>query len=148
VDDSRTELIGASIIVVILWGVAAFYTWRQVQVFKRLRQGDTSTDDRQYYRAQAVRRLVGSAVMAAMGLVLAVSYWTGAVGQHTDKNNALTILVWLAFSIQFLAVIVIAFLDVRATRRYGIGQYRQLQADRREMIEREVARMRSERDGH
>jgi hypothetical protein len=148
VDNSRTELISASIIVLILWGVAAYYAWRQVQVFKRLRQGDSSVDDRQYYGAQGVRRLVSSALMATMGAVLAASYWSGAVGQHSAKNNALTILVWIFFSILFLAVIVIAFLDVRATRRYGIRQYRQLQADRREMIEREVARMRSERDGH
>jgi len=148
VDSSRTELISASIIVLILWGVAAYYAWRQVQVFKRLGQGDSSVEDLQYYRAQGVRRLVSSALMAIMGAVLAASYWTGAVGQHSAKNSAMTILIWIFFSVLLLAVIVMAFLDVRATRRYGIRQYRQLQADRREMIEREVARMRSERDGH
>jgi hypothetical protein len=148
VDSSRTELISASIIVLILWGVAGYYARRQLQVFKRLHQGDASADDRQYYRAQGVRRLVSSGLMAIMGVVLAVSYWTGAVGQHSAKNNAMTILIWIFFSILLFAVIVMAFLDVRATRRYGIRQYRQLQADRREMIEREVARMRSERDGH
>ena len=90
--------------------------------------------------------LVMSGLM--MGMLLAASYWTGAIGLHPAKNNATTILVWIFLSSLLLAVIVIAFLDVRSTRRYGIRQYRQLQAERREMIEREVARMRSERDGH
>jgi hypothetical protein len=148
VDSSRTELIAASIIVLCLWAVAAYYAWRQVQVFKRLRQGDSSVDDLQYYRAQGVRRLVSSVLMALMGALLAASYWTGAVGPPTARNNVITILVWVFFSNLLLAVIIMAFLDVRATKRYGIRQYRQLQADRREMIEREVARMRSERDGH
>jgi uncharacterized membrane protein len=148
VDNSRTELISASIIVLSLWGIAAYYVWRQMQLFKRLRQSDSNIDDRQFYRAQGVRRLVSSALMAIMGVVLAANYWTGLTSQHPDKTNAFTILVWTFFSILFLAVIVMAFLDVRATRRYGIRQYRQLQADRREMIEREVARLRSERDGH
>ena len=147
-DDSRTELISASIIVLFLWGIAAYYAWRQMQVFRRLRQGDTSPDDRQYYHAQGMRRLVSSALMGVMGMLLAASYWTGAIGLHPAKNNATTILVWIFLSSLLLAVIVIAFLDVRSTRRYGIRQYRQLQAERREMIEREVARMRSERDGH
>lgn len=147
-DSSHTELISASSIVLVLWGVAAYYGWRQLQVFKRLRQQDANAEDRQYYRAQGVRRLVSSALMAVMGAVLAASYWTGAVGPDTARNNAVTILAWIFFSVLLLAVIIMAFLDVRATRRYGIGQYRQLQADRREMIEREVARMRSERDGH
>ncbi len=145
---SRTELVSASIIALTLWGVAAYYAWRQVQVFKRLRRGDMTADDRAYYRAQGVRRLVGSVLMVAMGMVLAASYWTRAAGPQTARNSAMTILVWTFFCTLFFAVIVLAYLDVRATRRYGIGQYRQLQADRREMIEREVARMRSERDGH
>ena len=47
-----------------------------------------------------------------------------------------------------MAVIFLAALDFWATRRYGLHQHRKIIADRRAMIEREVSRLRQERNGH
>jgi hypothetical protein len=45
-------------------------------------------------------------------------------------------------------VLVLAGIDVWATRRYAITQFRKIQTDRRAMIERQVIKMRQERNGH
>jgi hypothetical protein len=45
-------------------------------------------------------------------------------------------------------VIGLAAADFFAIRRYGRQQYRQIQEGRRAMIEGELARLRSQRNGH
>ena len=46
-----------------------------------------------------------------------------------------------------LVVLVLAALDVWATRRFAIGQYRKINEDRRALIQAEVNRLRSQRNG-
>ncbi len=55
---------------------------------------------------------------------------------------------FLFFLLVLMAVVFLAAFDFWATRRYGLRQHRKLIADRRAMIEREVARLRQERNGH
>jgi hypothetical protein len=58
---------------------------------------------------------------------------------------------WLLLLVNLLAVVVLALADLWATRRFLIQAYRQLQTERRDMIDREVARLRQERqqrNGH
>ena len=45
-------------------------------------------------------------------------------------------------------LLVLAALDLLAIRRWGLRQFRKLQADRRAMIERQAARLREGRNGH
>jgi hypothetical protein len=45
-------------------------------------------------------------------------------------------------------MIYVALMDIWAVRRFGLRQTRQLQADRRAMLERQIALMRTERNGH
>src|SRR5437588_12954480 len=52
---------------------------------------------------------------------------------------------WLITLLVLLAVISLAAVDFFAIRRYGQRHYRQIQADRRAMIEAELTRLRSER---
>jgi hypothetical protein len=47
-----------------------------------------------------------------------------------------------------LAIIILAALDFFAIRRFGQRQYRKIQAERRAMIEGELTRLRSQRNGH
>jgi hypothetical protein len=55
---------------------------------------------------------------------------------------------WIGFLLVLLGIVGMAALDILATRRYGLRHFRQIQADRRAMIERQVARMRRDRNGH
>jgi hypothetical protein len=58
-------------------------------------------------------------------------------------------LFWIVFSLVLLGLVWLAFIDLWAIRRYAMRQYRQIQEDRRDMIEREVARLHGhERNGH
>jgi LPS O-antigen subunit length determinant protein (WzzB/FepE family) len=55
---------------------------------------------------------------------------------------------WILTLLVLLGVIVLAGLDLIAIRRYGQRHLRQIQADRRAMIEQQIARVRSQRNGH
>jgi hypothetical protein len=47
-----------------------------------------------------------------------------------------------------MIVVFMAALDYWATRRYGLRQHRKIIDDRRAMIEREISRLRQQRNGH
>jgi hypothetical protein len=55
---------------------------------------------------------------------------------------------WILAILLLLAMVYVAFMDLWAVRRYGLRHIRQLQADRRAMLERQIALLRSERNGH
>ena len=58
---------------------------------------------------------------------------------------------WLVFLLILLVVVALAFSDLWATRSFAVRAHRQLQAERREMIDRQIARLREEkgqRNGH
>jgi len=55
---------------------------------------------------------------------------------------------WIVCLLVLLAILATATLDLLAIRRFGRRQISQIQSDRRAMIEREVARMRRDRNGH
>ncbi len=160
----------AAVIVAVLVGMAGFYAWRQWRALRRLpNQENLHPADRGYQRAQAVRRLVGCVLMLVLAGLLLGSYLAGqesvatalgtpgAVtdegGQRKPSAEQLQFLhryeaFWTAFCVVCLALLVLAYLDLRATRRFWLRSYRQIQDDRRAMIERQVARLRSERNGH
>jgi hypothetical protein len=50
--------------------------------------------------------------------------------------------------ILLMSIIFLAAIDFFAIRRFGLRHYRQIQADRRAMIEGELTRIRSQRNGH
>ena len=56
---------------------------------------------------------------------------------------------WAAvFCLVLLTLVCLAFFDLFAIRRFGRRHYRQIQDDRRAMIERQVALLRTQRNGH
>jgi hypothetical protein len=55
---------------------------------------------------------------------------------------------WILAILLLLGMIYIALMDYWAVRRFGLRQTRQLQADRRAMLERQMALLRAERNGH
>jgi hypothetical protein len=55
---------------------------------------------------------------------------------------------WLGFSVILFAIMALALVDFLAIRRFYLRSYRQIKADRNEMLQREIVRLRSERNGH
>src|SRR5207244_2550560 len=55
---------------------------------------------------------------------------------------------WMIATLVLLAIICLAFVDLWAIRRFGLRHIRQIQSDRRAMIEQEMANLRTQRNGH
>ncbi len=166
-------IFGAALIAALLF-LALYYGWRQVAALRRLRLNpDLPDEERRYQHRQAVGRLVNSVLLLVLAALLTgvMAYFETPTQQLVDQHDAAVAkgekppeltpeqrqLVrvwgwwWLALLVVLLAVVLLAALDLWAIRRWGLRQYRKLQADRRAMIERQAARLheeRQERNGH
>ena len=167
---SLFELIFAGLIVVVLISVAVYYGPRQLQALRNLRtDSESDARDRRYLRAQAWRRLINSALMLFLAALLVGSYIVGQERQATEIGAKATnqteppgsgpgaeqerflnrySATWILIGLVLFAILALAFADLWAIRNFGLRHYRKIQADRREVIQREVARLRSQRNGH
>jgi hypothetical protein len=160
-----TQLIFGAVLVLVLVGFATYAAWRQWQVLLRLRtENDWSLDERQFMRRMAWRRIICSALMIIFAGMLIGSYFiepaerpqrpADAAAENPEPKPALNreervfSYYWILALLVLLGVITLAAVDLLATRRFGLRQYRQIQADRRAMIATQVARLRRERNGH
>lgn len=166
----RTQIIFGAILVLVLLSVAILYGVRQVIALRRLRQPEEMPlEERTHQHSQARRRLVTSLLMLVLGVMLASAliFLENPAHQLAQLREALEtqgeappltpeqkvfargyLIFWILFLIVLMAVVFLAALDFWATRRYGLSQHRKIIADRRAMIEREVSRLRRERNGH
>jgi Na+/H+ antiporter NhaD/arsenite permease-like protein len=165
----ETESVILVLLVAILVVLAFYYGWRQRQALRRLQTSDEgSPEERQFVRRMAYRRLTASVLMIVAGGLLMGSYWlTPRAMQISEKEKVsqekqeepaptdqekqflkLYGTYWIVFLLVLLAIIVLAGLDLFATRRFGITQHRKIQSDRRAMIEGEAMRLRQDRNGH
>ena len=165
-----TQILFGSVLVLVLFVLAILYSIRQVQTLRRLRGAEEmALEERDYLRRRAWRRLLTSGLLFILGVMLA--------GALVYLENPAQVLVdqidtqeqqgekphlepeqkvfaryytyfWIVFLLVLMAVVFLAALDFWATRRFGLRQHRKIIADRRAMIEREVARLRRERNGH
>jgi hypothetical protein len=162
------QAIFAAVLVVVLLGLAGYFSWRQFQALRGLRSADQlPPEDRRYIRNQAWRRLAGSVLMVVFaGFLVGAFFIEGLAGELAERMKAATpaerealtadnrfflhlwSYYWIAALLVLLGLISLAALDFFAIRRYGQRHYRQIQADRRAMIERQAARLRRERNGH
>lgn len=153
----------AAALVLVLLGLAGYFGWRQRQVLQNLKlQTDLPDADRRYVRNQAWRRLASSALMVAVALLMAGSFLSGLEDQATElaaradphltpEQSRLARFwgaYWIVVLLLVLGILFLAAWDVLAIRRYGLRHRRQIQADRREMIEQQIAIYRSQRNGH
>jgi hypothetical protein len=164
---SSTQIVFAAFLIVVLLGLAAYYAWRQVQALRGLRgQENLPREDRLYVRNQAWRRLACSGLMVVFAGILAGSFFIeGPAEELADQRAAARErgepedpgqqwfakfygYYWTVALLVLLAMVLLALYDLVAIRRFGARHFRQLQADRRAMIERQAARLREERDGH
>ena len=54
---------------------------------------------------------------------------------------------WIGTLLVLGVIVAVAGLDLWATRRYGLRKFRQIQTDRRAMLQRQLERYRQERNG-
>jgi hypothetical protein len=164
------HLITGIILVIVLLVLGAYFLWRQVRVLGQLRTaGNLSPEDRGYFKRQAWRRLVCSVLMLLFAGLLGMSFpleepaqqlvdqgqKAREIGEEKPEMTAeqrqffdLYSRVWIVNLLVLLAILGLAGADLWAIRRYGLRHYRQIQTDRRAMIEGELARLRSYRNGH
>jgi len=164
-----SQSIFAGILIVLLLGLAGYFSWRQWQTLRGLRSADDlPAEDRRYVRNQAWRRLAGSVLMAVFaGFLIGSFFLENAINEVTDEIKQaegteeekavadrhrpfleLYRYYWISALLVVFGMICLAAFDLLAIRRYGLRHYRQIMADRRAMIERELARYRQERNGH
>jgi hypothetical protein len=170
VKSAHVELLYAVVIVLVLLGMAAYFAWKQWQTLRRLPgQTELGTDERRYQYAQAWRRLISSGLMVVLAGLLVGSYWLGQerraveLGQpeqvadeggerrlpSIEDQRFLTqySTFWIVFGMVLLGLVFLAFLDMFAIRRFARKHLRQINADRRAMIEHQVAEYRRQRNG-
>jgi uncharacterized membrane protein len=166
--DPVQTLFGVALVVVLVT-LAGYFGWRQVQALRSLRQpGDLSPEDRRYVYNQAARRLVGSALMLALAVLLASAFFLEGPANMLLAEREAAIergeqprldasqrdfwntyrIHWLIILLILFVIIILAGWDYFAIRRFGLRHYRQIQEGRRAMIENELARLRSQRNGH
>jgi hypothetical protein len=170
VNTTSFEIVYVIFIVGALLGLAGYFGWRQWRTLRNLRyQSDLSLRERSYMRSQAWLRLVSSLLMATLAGLLIASYWLGQE-QHArelteqsrsagpdgkptplddDAKRFLTQYwtFWIIFALILFSLVSLAFIDIWTIRRFARQHLRQIQADRRAMIEHEVAQLRRQRNG-
>ncbi len=167
---SLQQTVATALLIAVLLGLAGYYAWRQVRTLRALRDETMlPPEDWRYARNQAWRRLVCSALMVAFAAMLAGTFFgiesamqelvnlgdaASARGEKPPLSPEQQRLVniwavyWSAALLILLGMLGIALYDLIAIRRFGQRHFRQLQADRRAMIERQAARLREGRNGH
>lgn len=165
-----SQIIFGVILVLVLLLLATLYGVRQLISLRQLRGAvEMPPEERDYLHGRTRRRLVMSLLLLLLGVMLTVGlvYLEGPAHQLAEQRAAqeqqgdssplspeqrpfarLYAVFWLIFLLILMIVVFLAALDMWATRRYGLKQHRKLIADRRDMIERELTRMRQERNGH
>ncbi|MHB1422439.1 MAG: hypothetical protein ACYC3I_04420 [Gemmataceae bacterium] len=165
-----SQIIFGVVLVFVLLSVAVLYIARQIVSLRRLGAAEEMPlEEHAYLHSRARRRLFSSLLLFLLGVMLAgaLIYLENPAQQLADKQAAkekqgdTTPLAaeqrqfaqfygyfWIIFLLILMVVIFLAALDYWATRRFALGQRRKIIDDRRAMIEREVARLRQERNGH
>jgi hypothetical protein len=165
-----TEILFGTLLVVLLLILAGFYGWRQVHSLRHLPDSQESApEERRYLVRRAWRRLFGCGLMVLLAVMLGalmlfmedkaselaqLGEAARARGEtprlDAEQRQFIILHGWwiIGMLVALLAILTTAAVDMLATRRFTLTQFRRIQADRRAMIERTVARMRQERNGH
>jgi hypothetical protein len=166
---SFNQVVFGSVLVATLLFLGVFYAWRQVLALRRLRTDPDPTSDEAFYqRRRARRRLINSALMLVLagllsGILIVLENKAEVLAQErgafaegeappltAEQRNFVYLYtgLWITFLVVFLAVVIVAAADAFATRAFALRAFRKLRDDRRAMIERQVLRMRQDRNGH
>ncbi len=157
-----TELVSGVLLVLLLLGLAGFYSWRQIHVLRRLRSGAPLPDEeRRYLRRQAWRRVTCSVLMILFAGLLVGSYFVerelgslheqaGKAAEPDPEQRQFIYFFssyWILGILLFFGILVLAILDWLATRRFTLRQIQQLQENHQVMLDQQAARLRARRNG-
>jgi hypothetical protein len=167
---SWPQIVFGTLLVAVLLFLSLFYAWRQVRALRALRQApELPPEEARYERTKAWRRLVSCGLTLALAALLAglLTFLEDRAQELADRREAVAageepppltpeeralarrwLWGWIVLLLVLLAVVLLAAVDLWATRRFGLRQYRKIQADRRAMIERQVSRLRGQRNGY
>ena len=152
------ELILAGLLVTFTLIATSFFGWRQLILLAK----PATTEEHEVLRRSAKRRLVVTALLIACALLIATPYVTGIaadvarIGHGTEvaprpmtdeeRTAARTYaMIWATIGLLlFIAVVVIA-IDMAVIRRYWSKSFQRLRDDRREMLDRQLDRLKAER---
>jgi hypothetical protein len=143
----------------LLVGVAIYYAWRQRRVTRQVRfDSDLSLEDRRFLHRQTIRRITCSVLMIGLAAMLVGWFFLepdlrairpvaeGAKMTDDERESLQFITAYVIFALfLFMAIMVLALLDVMATARFARRHQRQLEQNRREVLAAEVSRMRQQR---
>jgi hypothetical protein len=146
--------------------------WKQVANLRRLgREKHLPSDDRRHFGRQARRRLVVSILLVVIANMIAGTYLSGMeqraneiaerpkpeavegadpVQQLNPEDRQFARVwgvYWIVIITLLLVVVGLAMLDLLATRRYGMEQYRRIRDDHRVKLERDLALYKQQRGG-
>ncbi len=126
------ELIGASLMTSAGITLIAVFLGLRQWYERHAREQDLSSDDRDYFQRQDIRRGIGVAVMLAIAIALAV----GARIPHKvgGQANWAFIEIWLVVSSLIVVLLLLALIDWIATRSYARRIRRSLARERIEML--------------
>lgn len=150
--------------------IAWYYLRRSVHALRTTTPAfEMLPNERRFLRRQAWRRLGNSVLMFLLAFLLAGWYLAGIndradelaeerVAQRAggnpppmteeQKNRSRFFAGYVITMLSLLGIIVmLAGLDLFATRMYGLRELRQINSDRRAMLERQIDRWRSGRNG-
>lgn len=160
----KPEVILGGILAVVLVGLAGYFTRMQLKTLAGLRDPTAlGVEDRLYLRKQVNRRLVCCFLMVVFAGMLVGWFFLEehlgrppnqdeldrrALARPTElfehKGNAQTLraitVYWAAALMVLFAMLLLAAMDLMATARFGLRHHRQLEAERKAVLEDEVAR--------
>ena len=166
--NEQGELVAMSVLAVLIVLVGGYYLFTAIRTLRRTSpRFEMLPDERQFLRRQACRRLINSVLMLVLAGLLIGAYTMGMpkrlVEINDERENKMVdgvkppltkeqkTFVWffggsvIAFLSLLFVIVMLAGLDLMATRRYALLALRKIQTDRRAMIERQLEKWREER---
>lgn len=153
------QYIAASVIAIGIALAGLWFGWRQLKTLAWLRvQQNLSDEDRQYYQRMVTRRLLGCFLLLAMAVSVAGLFGMGILERLDDlmaqgpqaKKEGRKLSPeqqeFMFFSMKYVIVmalitfglIIVAFLDVRAIRKFGNRHRKRIRDDRAAMLQRQL----------
>lgn len=136
------ELAWSAAIFLTLVGLGSYHLIREVierrrnEAYVRL-----TSEDRRHFQGQFYRRVVGSTLLISAGIAIFV----GQGLLDWKETPRLYAWLWTGVLLGLFGIVWLAGADLLSIRRYARRQQKRLEADRREMIERQLEVYRAER---
>jgi len=161
------QIIAGTVLTLVLFSVAGWTLWWQVRTLRQLPHRQLPDEEQRYLRRQARLRLATSSLLLILAILFVVGhvFLEGPAQQLADESDAVRAAGqefdltpeqrsfariwgwhWIAILLVLFLVLLLAGIDLWSIRRYGLKQHRKLIADRRAMLQRQLHRMRQERN--